>query len=91
MVVGQDWGEQPCFERNVGHEPPNNRTNHTLMRLLESIGIRLDVPSRQDDGGGVIFLTNAILCLKTGGMQGATRQEWFENCGRRFLRQRSNW
>lgn len=37
-------------------------------------------------GGGVIFLTNAILCLKDGGMQAKVRPEWFANCGARFLR-----
>ena len=34
-----------------------------------------------------VFLTNAILCLKTnGGLQGDVKKEWFSNCGRAFLR-----
>jgi uracil-DNA glycosylase len=31
-------------------------------------------------------MTNAVLCLKHGGMQAKVRPEWFENCGSRFLR-----
>jgi uracil-DNA glycosylase len=31
-------------------------------------------------------MTNAILCLKDGGMQAKVRHEWFANCGNRFLR-----
>ena len=35
---------------------------------------------------GTAFFTNAILCLKTGGLQGRVEPRWFESCGVRFLR-----
>ena len=44
------------------------------------------LPTPVDAGGGAIFLTNAILCFKDGGMQGKVGPEWFANCGARFLR-----
>ena len=37
------------------------------------------------DTVGKIFLTNAILCLKKGGLAAPVRSEWFGNCGRRCL------
>jgi len=64
MIVGQDWGDVRYFTTNAGHEAVRNPTNEMLAKLLASIGIRIDPPSPQDDGGGSLFLTNAILCLK---------------------------
>ncbi len=86
MVVGQDWGDISCCRENSGHEPPKNPTNETLRRLLASIGIVIDPPSPSDRGGGKLFFTNAILCLKTGGLQAKVRQSWFSNCGFLFLK-----
>lgn len=44
------------------------------------------MPSRDDTGRGAVFLTNAILCLKQGGMRAKVDPAWMENCGRLFLR-----
>ena len=33
-----------------------------------------------------MFFTNALLCLKKGGLQARVETEWFANCGRRFLK-----
>ena len=86
MVVGQDWGDTNYFIRNHGLEAQRNPTNNMLRELLGSIGI--DVGSPHDcRNDGRVFLTNAILCLKTtGGLQGNVKKEWFSNCGRAFLR-----
>ena len=86
MLVGQDWGDVRYFTTNTGHEAPRNPTNETLVKLLDSIGIPIAPPTPQDDGGGEIFLTNAMLCLKQDGLQGAIHPEWFQNCGRHFLK-----
>lgn len=86
MVVGQDWGDTRCFITNMSREPQQNPTNETLMTLLASIGVRIPAPSLADDGGGPLFFTNAVLCLKEGGLQSSVKGEWFENCGSRFLR-----
>ena len=64
----------------------NNPTNQTLIELLKSIGIHINPPSVQGGAVGAIFPTNAILCLKQGGLQAPVRNEWFSNCGRMFLR-----
>ena len=86
MVVGQDWGDTNYFIKNQGLEAQRNPTNNMLRELLGSIGI--DVGSPHDcRSDGQVFLTNAILCLKTnGGLQGNVKKEWFSNCGRAFLR-----
>lgn len=86
MVVGQDWGDIRCCRQNDGHEPSSNPTNETLRDLLASIGICIEPPTRHDNGGGTLFFTNAILCLKTGGLQSEVHSDWFSNCGRRFLK-----
>ncbi len=87
MVVGQDWGDQQYFVKNRGRDLANNPTNNALQKLLELIGFNIEKPAPQDSGGGKIFLTNAVLCLKQeGGMQGKTDPAWFKNCRSRFLR-----
>jgi hypothetical protein len=72
MVVGQDWGDIVYFDRYNGLNAPSNPTNRALSGLLNSIGIKIDQHSLAA-GHGQIFLTNAILCLKTGGMTCITR------------------
>jgi DNA polymerase len=86
VIVGQDWGDKRYFVANKGHDEPHNPTSDTLRRLLATIGIDIPPPSVCDSGGGTVFMTNAILCLKEGGMQARVRPEWSANCGARFLR-----
>ena len=86
MVVGQDWGDQQYFVTNRGRDLAKNPTNKTLQKLVKSIGVEIEEPTPQDSGGGKIFLTNAVLCLKREGrMQGKTDEKWFTNCSL-FLR-----
>jgi len=84
LVIGQDWGGTDYFIRHRGFDTPVNPTNRHLRQLLESIGIAIPPPSDTDTVGD-IFLTNAILCLKKGGLTGPVRTEWFKNCGKRYL------
>ena len=86
LVVGQDWGDTRYFAKNKGRESPGNPTNHTLVKLLRSIGIEIAGPAPCDAGGGTLFFTNAVLCLKDGGLQAKVKPEWFSNCAARFLR-----
>lgn len=86
MVVGQDWGDVRYFVNNQGRESASNPTNKNLVRLLESIGISILPVSNPLGYSGEVFLTNAILCLKDGGLQGPVKREWFGNCGAAFLR-----
>jgi DNA polymerase len=85
MVVGQDYSDVAYFTRNGGVENPRNRTNLNLVTLLASVGIRIGSPGTRE-GRGTAFFTNAILCLKTGGMQASVSPDWFAQCGHRFLR-----
>jgi uracil-DNA glycosylase family 4 len=85
LIVGQDWGGISFFENNMGLEPLRNKTNDTLVQLLNSIGITVKLPNGRDTIGEV-FLTNAILCLKDGNLQAPVQSQWFTTCGKRFLR-----
>jgi DNA polymerase len=85
MVVGQDFSDVSYFVRWHGRDQPNNATNRNLVALLHSVGVEIDLPESLG-GRNETFFTNAILCLKTGGMQARVRPEWFANCGQRFLR-----
>jgi len=84
MVVGQDWGGVTYFRKHAGLEGPGNPTNDTLRDLISLLGIDIGKPGdlrRQ----GVVFLTNAVLCLKAGNLQAQVLPAWFRNCGY-FLR-----
>jgi DNA polymerase len=84
MVVGQDWGDTRYFKDNKGREKANNPTNKALMELMASIGLRIGNPEDVNQPK-IAFFTNAILCLKNGGMQAEISDAWFHNC-RDFLR-----
>lgn len=85
MIVGQDWGDTAYFLNNAGVESPKNPTNYNLVRLLASIGVKIDPLPKFSAFEGQVFLTNAILCLKEGGLQGNVKSEWFDNCGSKHL------
>ncbi|MBK7189535.1 MAG: hypothetical protein IPH86_12830 [bacterium] len=69
LVVGQDWGDERYLRKYGGVEGPGNRTNRTLVKLFGTIGIDIGEPGDLR-GEDVVFFTNAILCLKEGGLQG---------------------
>ncbi len=85
LVVGQDWGDIPYFEKWDGRDQPSgNPTNENLQKLLKRVGIEIGKPRDQQDQ--VIFLTNLILCLKTGGLQAQVSDQWLTNCSRTFFK-----
>lgn len=86
MIVGQDWGTVDYYNGNQGLDDLRNPTMRTLELLLTSIGIKAKLSSYHANGTGV-FLTNAILCLKQGGLQAPVELDWFAKCGTYFLRQ----
>ena len=86
MIVGQDWGDTRYFSSNRGCESARNPTNETLVKLLGSIGIHIGALHPDDSHTGRCFFTNAVLCLKQGGLQAKVKPERFMNCGSRFLR-----
>lgn len=84
MVVGQDWGDTRYFVEGGGREGPRNRTNLTLAELAGVVGVTISEPG-SSEGEGIAFFTNAVLCLKEGGLQAPVRRTWFDNCAP-FLR-----
>lgn len=85
MVVGQDWGDVRYFETNRGLDALNNPTMKSLEKLLKSAGVDATL-STYDHGQTGLFLTNAVLCLKSGGLQASVNAAWFANCATHFLR-----
>ena len=86
MIVGQDWGTVEYFSEHAGLDGPetSNPTNEALRALVRELGIEIGPPGDLRRAG-VVFLTNAVLCLKGGSLQAPVRTEWFVNCGD-FLR-----
>ena len=70
MIVGQDWGTVEYFSKHEGLDGPStkNPTNEALQKVVREFGIELGPPG-DVRRAGVVFLTNAILCLKDGGLQ----------------------
>jgi uracil-DNA glycosylase len=85
MIVAQDWGDVRFYNANRGLDDMRNPTMRTLARLLRDTGIP-DPLAGYDPAARGLFLTNAVLCLKDGGLQATVRDEWFRACGARFLR-----
>jgi len=83
MVIGQDWGDERSFIADRGCDSPSSPTNQALIRLMAAIGMSIGSPAQH--GNGTAFFTNAILCLKDGGLQSKVEDQWFANCGKQFL------
>ena len=84
LAVGQDFGNVGYFVRNRGRDDPNNKTNDNLRRLLMEAGFSVTQP-REFDGHTPVFLTNSILCIKEGPMDGAIRSSWVDACADKHL------
>jgi len=85
LIVGQDWADVNTYLKCQGMEEDDNPTNKNLITLLKSIEVNAKGPEsgeKHDD----LFLNNAILCLKEGGMQAKTQTGWYENCGKCYLK-----
>lgn len=85
LAVGQDFGNVDYFVRNRGRDDPANQTNVNLRRLLREAGFDVTDPAERD-ANTPVFLTNSILCIKEGAMNGAIRSSWVDACADRHLR-----
>jgi hypothetical protein len=85
LAVGQDFGNVGYFVRNRGRDDPGNKTNDNLRKLLTEAGFNVTSPSELD-GSAPVFLTNSILCVKEGRMDGAVRSSWVDACTDKHLR-----
>ena len=86
MIIGEDWGDVDYYRKHNGFDDDrvNSPANRRLKRLLNSIEMSIPSGERRDEPSGV-FLTNALLCLKSGGLQGKVDPRCFVNC-QDFLR-----
>jgi hypothetical protein len=84
LAVGQDFGNVAYFARHHGRDDPDNKTNRNLYELLTAAGIAVKDPGQRDRDAPV-FLTNAILCVKEGKMNGAILTSWIDACTDRHL------
>ena len=84
MIIGQDWGDVRYFQAHQGLDDLRNPTMQVLEMLLRGINHPVSLSAYNANPQG-IFLTNAVLCLKEGGLQGKVQREWFVNCGIHFL------
>ena len=89
MILGQEWGDVRYFTKHNGIEGPRNPTNDTLRELIALLGIDVGLPG-DSRRMGVAFFTNAVLCLKDGGLQAKVRSEWFVHCAPFLRRQVEN-
>jgi uracil-DNA glycosylase len=85
LAVGQDFGNVGYFVRNRGRDEPNNKTNDNLRKLLAAAGFSVTHPAERDRSAPV-FLTNSILCIKEGRMDGPVRSSWVDACTDKHLR-----
>ena len=85
LAVGQDFGNIGYFIRNRGRDDPGNKTNDNLRKLLREAGFGVTDPPIPDPSAPV-FLTNSILCVKEGRMDGAVRPSWVDACADKHLR-----
>jgi uracil-DNA glycosylase len=90
LVVGQDFGNVDYFARNHGRDAPGNKTNDNLHKLFAAAGIEAGIPPELDPVTPV-FLTNSILCLKEGAMNGPIRSSWVRTCTEQHLRPLLRW
>ena len=84
LAVGQDFGNVGYYVRNRGRDDPYNQTNANLRKLLIEAGFTATDPAELDRDTPV-FLTNSILCIKEGPMDGAVRSSWVNACADKHL------
>src|SRR6516225_2582723 len=84
LAVGQAFGNVGYFVRNRGRDDPYNQTNANLRKLLIEAGFTATDPAELDRDTPV-FLTNSILCIKEGPMDGAVRSSWVNVCADKHL------
>ncbi len=87
MIVGQDWGDVDTYKKWKGRDKDTNPTNTNLMKLLSIIGYNIKSPETSDTKNNSLFFTNAVLCLKNGGMQAKVKKkDYYEKCMVAFLK-----
>jgi uracil-DNA glycosylase len=90
LIVGQDFGNVEYFCRHRGIDKLGNETNDNLLKLLFEADI--EVGNAPDcDPVAPVFLTNSILCLKSGPMNGPIKERWVNACSQNHLLSLTNY
>ncbi|HEX3153842.1 MAG TPA: hypothetical protein VHV32_04415 [Candidatus Angelobacter sp.] len=84
LIVGQDFGNVEYFRRYRGIDEPRNETNENLRKLLFEAGMKVG-KAPDCDSASPIFLTNSILCLKSGAMKAQIKGRWVDTCAKNHL------
>ena len=91
LVIGQDFADSDTFAQVRGFPGSAVTTNKLLAEFLLLAGIATEPPgpvpaNRSSTLSRGLFLTNAVLCMKSGGMRAPISDADFRNCGCRFLK-----
>jgi DNA polymerase len=97
MVIGQDWGGTSNYLKQSGCDIDGDDTNANLVKLLGSIDLDIQAPSehqrKKPKAPGILYFTNAVLCLRQGNATDSTKDggkepasQCFRNCARQFLK-----
>jgi hypothetical protein len=70
LVIGQDWGNVKCYNKNNGRDDALNPTCSNLAKLFSSIGIEIGTPANPDHNLKIHF-ANIIPFIRRGKMQGS--------------------
>ncbi len=86
LVVGQDWGNEASFIKQKGKPVADGGlTNGNLIKLFDSIGIPVEPPGQRQNPD--LFFTNAVLCMKQGGITDKIGRRSYNNCYELFLKE----
>ncbi|MCD8451435.1 uracil-DNA glycosylase family protein [Tenacibaculum dicentrarchi] len=95
LIIGQDYADQKTFNRDLGKietkELDENSlskdystvTNFNLRELSKIIDYDIGLPNKNSEKK--IFLTNSVLCLKSGAMNASIPNKVYKNCSSSFL------
>ncbi|MEQ8235189.1 MAG: uracil-DNA glycosylase family protein [Syntrophomonadaceae bacterium] len=86
LVVGQDWGDEAAYLLDEGKSGlDDNVTDMNLIELFKTMGIAVAHP-RDGKQNPLLFFTNAVLCMKSGGLAAKIPNPVYTACANEFLK-----
>ena len=85
VVVAKDFASHDGFVGSKGRPDPTIQTNKNknFVALFRAAGLPLSLPNGESEDAH--FFTNAVLCMKSGGMSAPLRIAHIRACARLFL------
>ena len=84
LLIGQDWGGLDYFIENRGKDKKDNNTNWRLENLFQQINIEIGQP--ESPIPAPVYLTNAVLGIKTGDMNASIKSNWYLDTSLLFIK-----